>query len=97
MNCDNCVKAPDPVPYLVHEADMARQERTIKNLWIVIILMFVLFVVTVCALGGGFVWYLNQYDFESYSYEQDGQGINIIGDRNGVNFDVTESGDSPQN
>ena len=26
--------SPDPVPFIVHEGDMARQERTIKRLWI---------------------------------------------------------------
>lgn len=25
-----------------------------------------------------------EYDFESYEYQQDGTGVNIIGDRNGV-------------
>lgn len=32
--------------------------------------------------------YLEQYDFESYEYSQDGQGLNIIGDKNGVGFNV---------
>ena len=38
---------------------------------------------------GGFLWYLSQYDFYDYSEEvtQDGHGLNIIGDRNGVMFD----------
>lgn len=33
---------------------------------------------------GGFVWYLYQYDFETYSYTQDGEGMNVIGDANEV-------------
>lgn len=45
---------------------------------------------------GGFVWYLYQYDFESYETviegTQDGEGINIIG---GGNIDYgTESKDN---
>lgn len=40
-------------------------------------------VVTTCWLAtiGGFLAYLNQYDFSSYSVEgtQDGNGLNIIG------------------
>lgn len=28
---------------------------------------------------GGFIWFLNQYNFESYEYTQDGQGTNNIG------------------
>ena len=32
--------------------------------------------------------FISQYDFEDYSYEysQDGKGLNIIGDNNGVNY-----------
>ena len=30
-------RGPDHVPFIVHEGDMARQERTIKRLWIVAI------------------------------------------------------------
>lgn len=33
---------------------------------------------------GGFVWYLYQYDFETYTYTQDGEGMNVIGDANEV-------------
>lgn len=44
--------------------------------------------VTVLALWactiGGFIWYLYQYDFETYSYAQDGEGMNVIGDSNEV-------------
>ena len=69
---------PESVPYIVHEAEMARQERHIKRLLIA-------YVITVIAIVGGFLWYLNQYDFTSY--EQDGQGVNIIGNGNGVDYD----------
>lgn len=87
MNCENCtVRKAEPVPYIVHEGVMARMERTIKRLWILVIVLILVIVSTV----GVFVWYLNQYDFESYTYEQDGQGVNIIGSRNGVDFNVPE-------
>ena len=81
----------EPVPYIVHESAMARQERTIKRLVVTLLAILVLWFATI----GVFVWYLNQYDFESYTYEQDGQGVNIIGDRNGVDFDVPESYGAP--
>ena len=45
-NCENCKKvqnAPESVPYIVHEASMARMERQIKRLWItVLVLVFLL-------------------------------------------------------
>lgn len=36
----------EPIPYIVHESEMARQERTVKRLWILCIIMFVALVVT---------------------------------------------------
>lgn len=39
----------EPVPYIVHESAMARNERTIKRLWILLILVISLLVVTNCA------------------------------------------------
>lgn len=74
---------PESVPYIVHEAEIARQERHIKRLWIVLIVA----IAAIVLITGGFLWYLNQYDFTSY--EQDGQGINIIGNSHGGNCNVT--------
>lgn len=46
-NCGNCngkdKNTPENVPYLVHESEMSRAERTIKRLWITtLILIFML-------------------------------------------------------
>ena len=76
----NVEKKPDAVPYIVFEAEMARQERQIKRMWIALIAAVVAMVLIVA----GFLMYLNQYDFESY--QQDGEGVNIIGDGNGVDY-----------
>ena len=35
--CKNAKSAPENVPYIVHEASMARMERQIKRLWIAVI------------------------------------------------------------
>lgn len=84
---------PESVPYIVHEAEIARQERHIKRLWVALIVA----IVACVAITGGFLWYLNQYDFASYDYQQDGQGVNIIGDGNGVDYDVpTSASEDPQ-
>ena len=72
---------PESVPYIVFEGEIARQERHIKRLWIALIAAIVAIVLIV----GGFLLYLNQYDFASY--QQDGEGVNIVGDGNGVDFD----------
>lgn len=72
--CNNCGtdNLNVTVPYVVHESAMARQERTIKRQWIAIILL-------ICLLFGAFglfVWYESQ--FETITYEQDGEGINNV-------------------
>ena len=92
-SCKESRQSVEPVPYIVHESAMARQERTIKRLIITLMVIIFLWFATI----GGFVWYLNQYDFESYVYEQDGEGLDIIGDRNGVDFHVSESDGASSN
>lgn len=45
MNCETCKEKntqAEPVPYIAHEAAMARMERTNKRLWILLILLVVL-------------------------------------------------------
>lgn len=77
---------PESVPYIVFEGEIARQERHIKRLWIALIAAIVAAIVAMVLIVGGFLLYLNQYDFASY--QQDGEGVNIVGDGNGVDFDV---------
>lgn len=68
------------IPYIAFEAELARQERHIKRLWIA----FLCSLVAIILIVTGFLLYLEQYDF--VSYEQDGEGVNIIGDQNGVEY-----------
>jgi hypothetical protein len=76
----NEVKSAENVPYIVYESCMSRAERHIKRLWIALIVA----ITAIFACNAIWIWYINQYDFTSYEYQQDGQGVNIIGDRNGV-------------
>ena len=47
MNCDKCVQHnPAPVSYLVHESIMVRQERTIRRLWILCLVLIIALVGT---------------------------------------------------
>ena len=75
---------PENVPFIVFETELDRLERHNKRLWIALLSA----IVSIVLIVAGFLWYLNQYDFASYDYEQDGQGVNIIGNRNGVDYDV---------
>lgn len=94
-NCETCKKvqnAPESVPYIVHEASMARMERQIKRLWITVI-------VAVCLLFASnaawlYAWCQYNYSSEETIYQQDGEGTNIIGDSNEVDNYGTESDNS---
>ena len=52
-------------------------EKTIRRLWIALIVAFLV----IASMLSGFLWFINQYDFVSYS--QDGSGLNVIGDNSG--------------
>lgn len=45
------------VPYIVHEGDMARLERTNKRLWI----LSIMFVLLLVGTNAGWIWYENQF------------------------------------
>lgn len=71
--CNSCVdKTPANVPYVVHESTVARMERIIKRQWIALIVAIALLFDSF----GLFVWHESQ--FETISYEQDGEGINNV-------------------
>lgn len=72
--CNNCgaENMNVSVPYVVHEATVARQERQIKRLWIALILAISMLFASFAL----FVWYESQ--FETITYEQDGEGINNV-------------------
>lgn len=90
MDCKDCKTSKNKGESLsTLEIMSALYERTIKRLWIVLIIAIVALFVS-NALWIGFV---SQYDFESYEYSQDGEGINIIGESNEVNYGTeTQSG-----
>lgn len=85
-DCKSCKESRQTVPYIVHEADMARQERTIKRLWILAVLLIVLLVGSNCA----WLVYESQFTDEIVTTEIDAQqetadGNNYVvgGDMNG--------------
>ncbi len=87
MDCKSCKdRQIDPVPYIVHESAMARNERSIKRLIVALVISIIINLVTMCA----FLYTLQLYDYTeedvTYTYQQDGEGVNIIGDRNGVDY-----------
>lgn len=90
MGCESCKKTDgkpadgkgQSVPFVVHESAMARNERTVKRLVIALIAAIVL----IFASNAAWLYAWMQYDYSSEEtvteYKQDGEGLNIIGDRN---------------
>ena len=82
--CNNCegVKREPPatVDYFVYDDTVSRYERTVKKLWIALIVVVSLFFAT----NIGWLIYESQFETISYDYDQDGEGVNIIGDENEV-------------
>lgn len=66
------------IDYIAYEGACARLERVNKRLWISNIIDKAVIIIII----GLFLWLLYGSNFESYEYEQDGSGINIIGDEN---------------
>ena len=63
MNCETCTerkKQAEPVPFIAYESAMARLERTIKRLWILLIILVVLFV------GSNVAWIIYESQWEVY-------------------------------
>jgi len=81
------------VPYIVHESDMARQERTIKRLWILCIIIIVLLV----GSNGAWILYESQFMDETTTIEADagdgGNALGIVGNDNEVDYGKGENND----
>lgn len=76
-DCKTCKErrqATEPIPYIAHESAMARMERTIKRLWVLLIVVVVLLV----ASNGAWLWYESQFEevttTESYEANADNGG-----------------------
>ena len=92
--CNNCTPTDInvSVPYVVHEAEVSRQERQIKRMWVALIVLIVALFLTNMAWVGVFSSY--DYSSEETIYQQDGEGTNIIGDSNEVDNYGAESDNS---
>lgn len=75
----NAVELKDmpPIPFAAHEAEVSRQERQIKRMWIALIVAVAL----IFASNAIWLWAWTQYDYESYEITADGDSnANYIGE-----------------
>lgn len=84
--CEKCGnRSPDPVPYVAHESDMARLERTSRRLWIVLLVLIVL----LAGSNGAWIYYESQFAEEATTVEQDietGDGDAFVSGVGDVNY-----------
>lgn len=90
-------RVPEPVPFIVHEGMVARQERTIKRLWILCLVIFAAFV----GSNAAWIWYESQFEeqeiVQTVLQDSDDGGTNtyhgniIGGDLNGETSSDYES------
>ena len=64
MDCETCkekrrviAQTPKDVPYIVHEGDVARLERVIKRMWVLVLSLIILLV----ASNGAWILWESQY------------------------------------
>ncbi len=60
------------VPYVAHQSAAARQERQIRRMWIALI------VAVAMLFASNMGWLIYESQFETITYEQDGEGINNV-------------------
>ena len=81
------------LPYIYYESEAARWERDSKRKNRLIIFLLIFWFLSVAILGvvlylneKGWKDFISEYDIETYTYDQDGEGVNIVGDGNGVDY-----------
>lgn len=76
------------VPYIVHEAIIARLERIIKRLWILCLVLFLAF----AASNAAWIYYESQYvDVEMEVQQENDRGVNnFIGNDGDINLELND-------
>lgn len=76
-DCKECSSNAKSIPYIAHESAMTRLERTIKRLWITIMLLIVMLVAT----NGAWLWYESQFETitQEVTQEADNGIIRFVG------------------
>ena len=84
-DCETCKERQtqaEPIPFIAHESAMARMERTIKRLWILLMLMLLLLV------GSNVAWIIYESQWEVYETTEVTQE-----NENGYNSCIGNDGD----
>lgn len=83
-DCGNCKakeKAIDSVSYIVYESALARAERSVKRLWVAILVLIVFLVGT----NGAWLWYESRFEDVVITQENADGYNNYIGNDGDIN------------
>lgn len=88
----DAVSKSESVPYIAFESELARQERTIKRLWILCIVIFLAFV----ASNAAWIWYESTWEYYDTTTQEVAQDVQADGDAvvNGIgdiNYGASET------
>lgn len=80
MDCETCkekrkviAQTPKDVPYIVHEGAVARLERVIKRLWVLVLALIIL----LCASNAAWILWESQYEtIETTITQENADGYN---------------------
>ena len=80
MDCETCkekrkviAQTPKDVPYIAHESAVARLERVIKRLWVLVLALIIL----LCASNAAWIWWESQYQtIETTITQENADGYN---------------------
>lgn len=92
------------VPYFFVQRILKRNERKDIRHFVIDIVLVVALIASICAgffavhkTNEKWIDYISDYDFIEYSYSQDGQGVNIIGDHNEADYNGAEADCTQEN
>ena len=80
MDCETCkekrkviAQTTKDVPYIAHESAVARLERVIKRLWVLVLALIIL----LCASNAAWIWWESQYEtIETTITQENADGYN---------------------
>ena len=82
MDCETCkekrkviAQTPKDVPYIAHESAVARLERVIKRLWVLVLALIIL----LCASNAAWIWWESQFEEVRIEQENESGYNNFIG------------------
>lgn len=70
------MNTPDNIPYIAFESELARQERTIKRLWVLCIIIFIALIAT----NAAWIWYESQWEYYETTTQEVTQDVQSDGD-----------------